>query len=117
MGKSVGSPLEGNQGSLEGQVTFSPESDVPSDPGKSEELTTSDQENLEDLNVSDKDGSELSQETITQISAGEFKLDFEPSFDVVREVEIKKALQKKIQKAKTLQCRFDICVKIYIRNL
>ena len=81
-------------------MTFSPESDVPSDPGKSEELTTSDQENLEDLNVSDKDCSELSQETITQISAGEFKLDFEPSFDVVREVEIKKALQKKIQKAK-----------------
>ena len=87
-------------------MALSPESDVPSDPGRSEDLTISDQENIEDLTTSDKDSSELSQETISQISAGEFKLDFEPSFDVVREVELKKALQKKIQKAKTLQCRY-----------
>jgi hypothetical protein len=43
---------------------------------------------------------EINSENIKLISSGRFKLDFEPSYDVEREVEIKKALKRKIEKEK-----------------
>ena len=42
----------------------------------------------------------LSSDTLSLISTGQFKLDFEPAFDAEREVEIKKSLQRKIKEAK-----------------
>lgn len=48
---------------------------------------------------------QISAETIALIGSGQFKLDFQPSFDVEREVEIKRALHRKLEKAKNLRLR------------
>ena len=45
----------------------------------------------------------VNNETLELISAGQFKLDFQPSFDIDREEEIKKCLQEKIKSAKELE--------------
>ena len=45
----------------------------------------------------------MNNETLELISAGQFKLDFQPSFDIDREEEIKKCLQEKIKSAKELE--------------
>ena len=97
LGKSLGMSL-GSSELLEQGGT--PDTSSIFSDGKTDEDTLS----LGDVS---QDGSEpadiLNKETIKLISAGQFKLDFEPSFDVEREVEIKHALQRKIEKAKE-QC-------------
>ena len=45
----------------------------------------------------------LNNETLELISAGKFKLDFQPAFDLDREVEIKKTLNEKIESAKQIE--------------
>lgn len=45
----------------------------------------------------------VNNETLELISAGQFKLDFQPAFDIDREKEIKSSLQEKIRNAKQLE--------------
>ena len=45
----------------------------------------------------------VNNETLELISAGQFKLDFQPAFDIDREKEIKLSLQEKIKNAKQLE--------------
>ena len=46
---------------------------------------------------------EITQKTLNEISTGEFKLNFTPSYDIVREMELKEALAKRIDEAKRVQ--------------
>jgi len=101
LGKSLGQSA-GSEEILEMEIATPDNLSVFSD-GKTEDDSVS----LLSLGDVSQDGSdlagELTRETIKLISAGQFKLDFEPNFDVEREVEIKRALQRKIEKAKE-QC-------------
>jgi len=43
------------------------------------------------------------QKTLTDISSGTFELEFRPSYDIAREMELKEALGKRIDEAKRVQ--------------
>ena len=45
----------------------------------------------------------LNNDTLELISAGKFKLDFQPAFDLDRETEIKQKLNEKIERAKQVE--------------
>ena len=51
----------------------------------------------------DKTDEEVTQKTLTEISAGTFDLEFRPSYDIAREMELKEALAKRIEEAKRVQ--------------
>ena len=76
----------------------SPKSDdfQPGEPSPQESEQTKKEED-------DKTDEEVTQKTLTEISAGTFDLEFRPSYDIAREMELKEALAKRIEEAKRVQ--------------
>ncbi|CAG5085300.1 Oidioi.mRNA.OKI2018_I69.PAR.g10858.t3.cds [Oikopleura dioica] len=87
----------------------SPRSDdfQPGEPAPQENEQPESQDNSKVEEKSQKEepesNDEITQETLNDISSGEFKLNFTPSYDIVREMELKEALAKRIDEAKRVQ--------------